>query len=64
VVSNGVDGFIVPPRDAQALAEAFKCYLDQPDLVASQATAALAKVKRFTLDRLGEDLARLESSLG
>lgn len=64
VISDGVDGFIVPPRDASALAQTFKRYLDRPDLLASQAAEALVKVKRFTLDRLGEDLACLETSLG
>jgi glycosyltransferase involved in cell wall biosynthesis len=64
VVTDGVDGFIVQSRNAGALAQTFKRYLERPDLLASQAAAALVKVKKFTLDRLGEDLASLESSLG
>jgi len=63
VVSNGVDGFIVPPRDAKALAEALHRYLAEPDLLQTQQKAALEKSKLFTLGRLAENLRRVEDEL-
>lgn len=63
VVSDGVDGFIVPPRDADALARALQRYILEPPLLKSQQTAALAKAKEFTLARLADNLALLEQSL-
>jgi glycosyltransferase involved in cell wall biosynthesis len=63
VVTDGVDGFIVPPRDADALVQALQHYLAQPELLPTQAAAALEKSRQFTLDRLAENLTRLEASL-
>jgi glycosyltransferase involved in cell wall biosynthesis len=63
VVSDGVDGFIVPPRDAEALARAFQRYLSEPELLASQRPAALEKVKQFSLDHLAANLQALEARL-
>ena len=62
VVSDGVDGFIVPARDADALAQTFRRYLAQPELLRSQSAAALIKARQFTLDRLVTSLANLEAS--
>jgi glycosyltransferase involved in cell wall biosynthesis len=63
VVSDAVDGFVVPARDAEALARAFRRYLAQPDLLTSQSAAALVKAGQFTIDRLAENLMRLEAEL-
>jgi len=63
VVAGGVDGFVIPARDAGALARTFQKYLAQPELLASQSAAALTKVGKFTLDRLAENLTRLETDL-
>jgi glycosyltransferase involved in cell wall biosynthesis len=63
VVSDGVDGFVVPPRDAGALARTFQRYLGQPDLLVAQSKAALMKVSHFTLDQLADNLSGLENSL-
>jgi glycosyltransferase involved in cell wall biosynthesis len=64
VVSDGVDGFIVPPRDADALVKTFQRYLARPDLLRSHQTAAFAKSKQFTLQRLSDNLLRVEMALG
>jgi glycosyltransferase involved in cell wall biosynthesis len=64
VVSDGVDGFVVPARDAGALARTFRRYLAQPELLPSQSAAALVKAGQFTIDRLAENLMRLETELG
>ncbi len=63
VVSNGVDGFIVPPRDADTLARLFLRYLAEPELLRGQQQAALTKAKQFTLARLAENLCSLEAAL-
>jgi glycosyltransferase involved in cell wall biosynthesis len=63
VVSDGVDGFVVLPRDVEALAQAFRKYLASLELIKTQRAAALVKARQFTLHRLAENLARLETDL-
>ncbi len=47
VVSDGVDGVLVAPGDAQALAETLRDLHDQPERRDAMARAAVEKVKRF-----------------
>ncbi|HEU5396363.1 MAG TPA: glycosyltransferase family 1 protein, partial [Verrucomicrobiae bacterium] len=63
VVSEGVDGFVVPAADAPALAAALRRYATDRDLAARQRGAALAKARQFSLDRLGAELQSLERAL-
>jgi glycosyltransferase involved in cell wall biosynthesis len=63
VVSDAMDGFVVPPRDSEALVQIFKRYLDEPDLLSGQSAAALVKARQFTSERLTENLRRLEADL-
>ena len=63
VVTDGVDGFVVPARDPDALAQAIRRFLAEPGLLERQRTAALEKSKHFTLDKLAERLAALEDKL-
>jgi glycosyltransferase involved in cell wall biosynthesis len=63
VVANGKDGFVTPARDVDALARTFQQYLAQPELLASQREAARLKSRQFGLQRLTENLARLEAGL-
>jgi glycosyltransferase involved in cell wall biosynthesis len=63
VVSEGVDGFIIPPRDADTLAQTLKRYVMEPLLLKSQQMAALAKAGEFTLERLSQNLISLERAL-
>ena len=60
VVSDGLDGFVLPQRDTVALAKTFQKYLADPALLRNQRAAALAKVKQFTLDHLATNLRSLE----
>jgi len=60
VVTNGVDGFVVPPRDPNALAMALQRYLSAPDLLPQHQKAALEKSTQFTLARLAGNLRGLE----
>ena len=61
VVSNGVDGFIVPSRDATALAKSLQQYLEEPKLLEQQSRAALVKIEQFSMERLAENLRSLEN---
>jgi glycosyltransferase involved in cell wall biosynthesis len=63
VVRDGVDGFVVPPRDPDALVRVLQRYLSEPGLLPAQQSAALEKSRQFTLARLGENLRRLEDAL-
>ncbi len=63
VVTDGVDGFVIPARDAEALARTMQRYLNEPELLPQQQTAARHNASQFTLDRLTANLLRLESDL-
>lgn len=63
VVSDGVDGFVVPPRDAVALARTFQRYLAQPEVLSSQSAAARVKAAQFTIERLAANLSRVEDEI-
>jgi glycosyltransferase involved in cell wall biosynthesis len=63
VVTDGVDGFIIPPRDVSALVQTFQRYLKEPELLKVQQSAALLKSRQFTLGRLAENLMQLEADL-
>lgn len=59
IVRDGVDGRIVPIRDAMAIAEALRAYIDDPDFRASHAAQARLSRQRASLDRYGRDLVNL-----
>jgi len=63
VVSDGVDGLIVPASDANALAEAFQLILQDPEKLQAMSEATGAKLEQFSLKRLGHNLAGLEQRL-
>jgi glycosyltransferase involved in cell wall biosynthesis len=63
VVSVGVDGFIVPPRDSEAFAKALHQYSADRTLLEGHGKAALEKSKQFTLNRLAANLLNLELEL-
>jgi glycosyltransferase involved in cell wall biosynthesis len=63
VVTDGVDGLIVPASDSNALAEAFQLLIQDPEKLRSMSGATTAKVEQFSLAKLGENLADLEQHL-
>jgi glycosyltransferase involved in cell wall biosynthesis len=63
VVADGVDGFVVAPRDPQALAGVIRRYLEEPECLESQHLAALRKSKQFSLQRVDEALLGLEAEM-
>ena len=58
VVTNGVDGLLVPPRDPAALAQAAGSILDDPGLAGRLSSAGLARAATFDWRVVG---ARLEA---
>ena len=63
-VDERVNGCLVAPRDADALAEAMESYLKRPDLIPAMARASRAKAERFgtaaSVKRTMLELLRLE----
>jgi len=50
IVTDGVDGIVVPPRDVAALAEGLARLMSDPDLRARYGAAARESVRRFAPD--------------
>ena len=63
VVTEGLDGFIVPPRDAAALADRLRTLLEDPERLQAMREAAQLAVAKFNLDHLDKNLRALEASL-
>jgi phosphatidyl-myo-inositol alpha-mannosyltransferase len=56
VVEDGVDGILVPPGDAQALAETLRELYHQPEVRTSMALAAARNVERFSWPHIAEQV--------
>ncbi|POZ52105.1 glycosyltransferase family 4 protein [Methylovulum psychrotolerans] len=63
VVTDGIDGFIVPTRDPEAIVRVICQYLEQPHNLENHREAALCKSKTFSLSRIGDDLLSLERAI-
>jgi glycosyltransferase involved in cell wall biosynthesis len=63
VVTDGLDGFIVPARDSAALAERLQTLLEDPERVQAMGEAARLAVASFSLDHLDKNLRALETKL-
>ena len=59
-VLDGINGFLVPPRNVQALAEKMQWFIEQPNLIAKmgQASRRLAE-ERFDVHEVNNRLIRL-----
>jgi len=55
-VRDGVDGFVVPIRDPEAIAERLDRLAAAPDLLAFMSRNALERAREFTVQRYGERL--------
>lgn len=62
VVTDGVDGFVVPIRDPEALSRAVAMFLRDRGLLEEQRRAALVKSRYFSLQHLARSLCELSSS--
>jgi phosphatidylinositol alpha-mannosyltransferase len=56
VVTNGVDGLLLPPRDPAALADALRALLLDPARRAALASRGVATASRYGWDRIARDL--------
>ena len=56
VVTDDVDGVLVPPADAQALAEALRDLHDEPERRRALAVQAAVTVERFAWERVAEQV--------
>ena len=63
VVTDGVDGLIVPASDPMALAEAIQLLIQDPEKLRSMSVAAKIKVAEFSLAGLGKHLEGIERKL-
>jgi len=63
VVNDGVDGFLVPARDASALAKALRTLAEDPERLDAMKDAAKLATERFGLDALDKNLRALEAKL-
>jgi L-malate glycosyltransferase len=65
IVEDGINGLLVPPRDARALADAIIRALRDTSLRQRFGTAGLARVKaRFTVERMVEQTAAVYARVG
>jgi phosphatidylinositol alpha-mannosyltransferase len=58
VVRDGVDGLLVPPNDATALASAIRRVLSEPDLASALVSAGRSRAETFSWDTV---VPRLEA---
>jgi glycosyltransferase involved in cell wall biosynthesis len=63
VVSDGLDGLVVPACDPMALAEAIQFLIQSPEKLWMMSEATKKKIDQFSLERLGTNLASLENRL-
>ena len=64
MITNGIDGFIVPIRSPQSIADHFELLADQPEIRNRISHAALLRVKRIGgWDYYGEQWSNVLTSL-
>lgn len=52
VISNGIDGYLVPPENEEVLAERIATLIEDPSLRKRMSIAAIEKSKRFSIDQI------------
>jgi glycosyltransferase involved in cell wall biosynthesis len=64
VITDGVDGFVVPIRDTDAIAERLLMLSRNPDLRRGMGEAARQRAQEFTWERFGHRISNLVADLG
>jgi glycosyltransferase involved in cell wall biosynthesis len=64
VLTEGLDGFIVPIRDVEALKEKILYFYRHPDAREEMGEAALCRVQELTWDLYGERAVEIYRSIG
>ena len=63
VLRDGIEGFLVPAHDPNAIQVCIESYLSNPELVPQQSRAALARATEFTVPKYGVRLMEIIESL-
>jgi glycosyltransferase involved in cell wall biosynthesis len=63
VVRDGRDGFVVPIRDSDAIGDCLNRLLVNRELLTAMSVSALERSREFTLERYGERLIELLTSI-
>jgi phosphatidylinositol alpha-mannosyltransferase len=59
VVTNGVDGILVPPADPQALAEELQLLAHEPERLAAMGKAGRRSAERYAWPRIADEVAEV-----
>jgi phosphatidylinositol alpha-mannosyltransferase len=59
VVTNGVDGVLVPPADPQALAEELQLLAHEPERIVAMGDAGRRSAQRYAWPRIAEEVAEV-----
>jgi phosphatidylinositol alpha-mannosyltransferase len=59
VVSNGVDGILVPPADPQALAEELQLLAHEPERMVAMGEAGRRSAERYTWPRIADEVTEV-----
>ncbi|MCH7518015.1 MAG: glycosyltransferase family 4 protein [Candidatus Dadabacteria bacterium] len=58
IVREGIEGFIVPIRDPEAIAEKLQLLINRPELLESMGESAMQRSQDFTIENYGERLIK------
>lgn len=65
IARDGIEGFIVPIRDPEAITEKLQLFIDRPELLGSMGEAAMQRWQGFTIENYGERLIKaIKEGLG
>ena len=58
IVRDGIEGFIVPIRNPEAIAEKLQLFIARPELSESMGESAMQQSQDFTIEKYGERLIK------